>query len=212
MCNRGDGKKKALLIGAAPLLVKQLSSLSADEISKYDAICCINNVFAKKAKKLYSKYGIAPDYYFFSDWFFTDHPDGGRNVLELKAKKKILCTPPQKQESLRNLNSFIGELFVEGIEECSISTGKTINQLGNYFNQNWATTGMFALGYLLIQEEFDVVDLVGFTFGKGEELHFYEKHNPKNRRHNNDSEESIYTHFNREKKCFSLEVQNNEKE
>jgi hypothetical protein len=193
---------KALLIGSAPKLQHQLEGIPKSSLVDYDAICCVNNVFNEDVRKLHTRYEIEADYYFFSDWTFTSHPHGHR-IPSLSVDNKILCTPPEKQRAQPLMNSKI-KAATNATAECSVKVGETIDYLGGYASGTWASTGMYSLGYLLLQEKFDTVDIVGFSFFEGQ-VHYYEKGEyPSSGRHNSSSEIKIYEHFNRAKRCFSL--------
>ena len=196
--------KKALLIGSSPKLINQLDSLSRDDLENYETVCCMNNIFNDDVLKLYRKYSIVPDYYFFSDFAFTNNDEGRKYIPTLKVKKKILCTPPKKP-NCDGINYTIRSIIgFEKVVECSFETSSIIDHLGGYHGAGWASTGMYSLGYLLLDEDFDSVDLIGFSFLEGE-LHYYGKGTyPHNGMHNTGAEKRIYTYFNKRKKCVSL--------
>lgn len=192
---------RALLIGSAPKVYSQLEDIHSD-LANYDAVCCINNIFNEDTRALHKKHGIKFDYYFFSDWTFTDHING-KEIPSLNTNNKILCTPPEKQRVHPDLNSKI-KTATNATGECDVKVGKTIDYLGGYASGKWASTGMYSLGFLLLQEKFNIVDLVGFSFFEGK-LHYYEKGEcSSSERHNTDSEMRIYKHFNKAGRCFSL--------
>lgn len=188
--------KRALLIGSAPRLEKQLESIKND-IKEFDVVCCINNIFSAKTKELFEKYGIKPDYYFFSDFTIYNTPVR-QEILDLNVDRKIICYPPQKKSEIN-----FKDIEENNFELCDLKSCEIVNNAGCYFGSQWATTGMFCLGHLILKEGAEHVSLAGFSFMDGQ-LHYYDNEICDATRHKTSNEKFVYSFFNRQKKCDTI--------
>jgi len=187
--------EKTLLIGSSPILVQQIKKIN---LSDYKHVCVINNIFNLETNRLFLEHSISPDYYYFSD--FTYYDRGYKEKIDaVEIKRKIMCIPSQKKIPRDKLE----DLSRKGIEVCDVKIINTINYLGNYSLNTWASTGMFSLGHLIMSENHQSIDLAGFSFFSGK-LHYYDEETVDKSRHNTNSEKNIYKYFNNKKFCRLL--------
>lgn len=176
--------KKALLIGPAPCLIEDLEKINIED---YDLFCSLNRCYHKTMKDILDKKNIKIDNYYFSDLMYKIEKN---NVESFDSQKKILIAP---RKSMIPVVS-------QGIYICEHSIVETIDFLGEYSQNQWATTGMFALGHLIFIEKIDFVKICGFSFGEGD-LHIYDNTKLDLKHHSPKKERKIYEHFHKQGKC-----------
>jgi hypothetical protein len=192
---------KALLIGSAPCLLDQIKKVKLEE---YSVVAVVNDWLNPSSQDLYTRYGVQPNYYFFSDWFYFNL--GRSEDINKQTLKKIICVPGSNRLNSRRLPGKPVDLTVEdflrgkGILEAPRVDAQFLGQIGGYGRRMWPSTGMLALGYLFLQEKVQGVDLAGFSFFEGK-CHYYDEMDFDKKRHEVSSEVKIYEYFHRNYHC-----------
>lgn len=211
--------KKALLIGSGKNLEKQISNI---DLKDFDLVCGINNIFNESVNLMYEKIGIKNsdlDIYFISEYSYktTNYRQFMKNI---NFKKIVFLSPfqlwNQEFNYLRQneINDNKNESFIK------INTAKKSNTIGlyekprigckdsKYYLSGWASSGMLSLSYLIEELKIDVVSLAGFTFFKGELIHYYDKAKLGNQNHDSKNEKLIFDYYSNLKR---VEMINEEK-
>jgi len=175
---------KALLIGPAPCLKEDLSKV---DVTHYDLICGINHWYKDKMVEILESYGAKITHHYFSDYLYNREAD---KINKLKINKKILIAP----------YPHMVPRVTKEIEVCDDTVVQTINRLGGYSNNSWATTGMYSLGHLIYSLKVEYVKICGFTFGEGK-LHLYDDIKLDLTHHKVDKEKQIYNFLHKKGKC-----------
>ena len=199
--------KKALLIGSGRNLEKQISNI---DLKEYDIICGINDIFNPQVRATYEKIGIKRndelDIYFIAEHSYkiTNYNHFMKNI---NFKKIVFLSPFQlwnqefnearKNEISNNRN----ESFIK------IDTAEKSNIIGLYdkprigctdsklYLSGWASSGMLSLTYLIEELKIDVVSLAGFTFFKGNLIHYYDGAKLINKSHDSKNEKLIFDYY-----------------
>lgn len=175
---------KALLIGPAPCLEEQLSKV---DINDYGLICGINHYYKDKMLEIFEKNNVKITHHYFSDYLYRREAS---KINDLKIDKKILIAP----------YPHMVPRVTKDIQICPDSVVQTINHLGGYLGDTWATTGMYSLGHLVYSLRVEYVKICGFTFGEGK-LHLYDDTKLDLSRHKIDKERQIYNFLHKKGKC-----------
>lgn len=195
---------RALLLGSAPCLLDQIRLVN---LESYSLVCCINNIFTAATKDLFEEYGLNLDYYFFSDDLYFSctfqipcERDGktiksSDLINSIRASKKIMCRPIQKGSVGVDLSS-------EGIVVCPPEVTSFVNWAGGYGGFKWASTGLYSLGYLLLEEKIGV-DLAGFSFFEGI-LHYYDDEALNTQCHEPEKEKAAFGYLSKNFDCKML--------
>lgn len=175
---------RALLIGPAPCLEEDLSKLDIDD---YDLICGINRYYDDRMLEIFENNNVKITHHYFSDYLYKREAS---KINDLKIDRKILIAPYEHMVPI----------VAEDVEICPNSVVQTINYLGGYFGDVWATTGMYSLGHLIYSLKIDYVKICGFTFGEGK-FHLYDDAKLDPTRHSANKEKQIYNFLHKKGKC-----------
>lgn len=190
---------KVLLIGSAPCLVEQLPDISP---KAYDIVAVVNDWTNATTRELLAAGRVLPNYYFFSDWFFFDL-GRGEAVVELP-QKKVMCVPAGRRVNNRKVSwgyaSVTEALKARGVAVNPRETARFLSDLGGYGRGTWPSTGLLALGYLLLDMKVACVELAGFSFFQGR-THYYDDAVFDRKRHSVEAELRIFEYFSSRNLC-----------
>lgn len=177
-------KKTALLLGPAPSLEEDLKKI---DINDYQIVCGLNECFHKMMQEIFNLHKVKITHYYFSE---SRYRNTRHQVDSVISPRKILYAPRI---------SMIPETSQE-IEICDNKIVEMVAKIGEYTETEWPTTGIIALGHLLLYEKVDFVKICGFSFGEGQ-LHLYDHGIWDRIHHDVNKEKKIYNHFNKIGKC-----------
>lgn len=175
---------KALLIGPAPCLEEDLSKV---DVNEYDLVCGVNHCYKDEMLQILEKNNIKITHHYFSDYLYKREAS---RINNLKIGTKILIAPyPHMVPTV-----------TKDIEICDNAVVQTVNYLGGYSGNTWATTGIYSLGHLIYSLKINYVKICGFTFGEGK-LHLYDDVKLDPTRHSANKEKQIYNFLHKKGKC-----------
>ena len=189
------GAMKVLLLGSAPCLLEQLPGIFPEA---YEIVAVVNDWTNATTRELLAARRILPNYYFFSDGFFFDL---GRSEAVFKMpQQKVMCVPAGRRVNNRKFSSEPGytsvteALKARGVAVNPRETARFLSDLGGYGRGTWPSTGLLALGYLLLDMKVASVELAGFSFFQGR-THYYDDAVFDRKRHSVAAELRIFEYF-----------------